>query len=114
MTTPTKAPAPGELTPDEIAAERTRLGIPDATEDDGNALRSWIRYRLQRTKKSDTGKPWTQADIARAAYASETSVSIVFKGGRIEGRKGEKIRLLTAEVLGIDARVLFPKLRGDT
>lgn len=108
---PTTTPAkPATLTPADITAERTRLGIPEPEEDNGGALRSWLRYRLQRTKNTETGnKPFTQADIARLTGASEASVSVVFSGGRIEGMKGERIRLVTAEVLGIDPRVLWPK-----
>jgi lambda repressor-like predicted transcriptional regulator len=109
-----KAATPATLTVEDVAAERVRLGIPEPTEDNGGALRSWLRYQLQRTKNPDTGKPYTQADVARKAFASEASVSIVFSGGRIEGMKGEKIRLVTAEVLGLDPRILWPKRGGES
>jgi hypothetical protein len=100
----TTAPTP-ELTAEQIATERARLQIPEG----GDALRSWLRWQLQQRTNPKTGKKWTQADVARAAFTSESSVSIVFQGQRLDGPKGEKIRLVTADALGIDVRILFPK-----
>lgn len=103
MTTPTKAPTNWSI--ERIIAERKRLGIPQDPKD----RREWIGFQLRLRDNPKTGKKWNQADVARETFASETSVSIVMLGGRIEGLKGEKIRLLISEVIGVPVPVLFRK-----
>lgn len=104
-TTSTKTPA-GDLTAAHIATERARLGIPDS----GDDLRSWLRYQLQRVDNPKTGRKYTQADIARRVKATEGTVSKVFRdvGTGLNGRMYERVRLATADVLGIDARIIWP------
>jgi transcriptional regulator with XRE-family HTH domain len=90
------------MTPDEIRLERERLGVPDA----GLMRRAWIRYQLQR-------QGWSQARIARATKASESTVSVLYLGHRPAGDKAGRVRELTAEVLGMPEDVLFPEARED-
>lgn len=98
----------GLLTDAEIAAKRRELGIPEG---EGQPLRAWLRFQLQSKINPKTKKPWTQADIARQADVAEPTVSVVFTGGRPLGRRGEKIRALTAQVLGVEQEVLFGRSR---
>lgn len=102
----TKPDVAPELTADEIATERARLGIPES----GDGLRSWLRYKLQQIDNPKTGRKYTQADIARKTKATEGTVSKVFRdiGTGLNGRMYERIRLVTAEILGIDARIIWP------
>lgn len=94
----------GGLSPDAIIAEKQRLGVPAG----GQALRAWIQYKLKSLRNAKTGRPWNQADIARETHASESTVSIIYTGGRDHGHKSGRVRRLTAELLEIPEAVLFP------
>lgn len=94
----------GGLSAEEITAEKARLGVPSG----GQQLRSWIRYQLQNKTNPDTAKPYTQADIARATFTSEGSVSYIYQGQRVSGQKSGRVRRLTSQILGIPEAVLFP------
>lgn len=109
----TQATSEPTLSPTDIAAEKSRLGIPDG----GQPLRAWIRYQLQQRINAKTGKPWNQADIGRETFVSEGTISYIFTAQRVSGRKVERVRRVTAELLGIPEAVLFPPVpakRGAT
>jgi transcriptional regulator with XRE-family HTH domain len=90
--------------------ERTERGIPD----NGERLRDWIRYQLRQHINPTTGKPYTQAAIAKETGASQPTVSRIFTGDLVNGRKAGRVRRLTAVVLGIEEVVLFGNVSVDS
>jgi transcriptional regulator with XRE-family HTH domain len=101
MTKPKRPPK--TLDPEVVRTERARLGIPE----DGLQQRLWIRYQLQL-------RGWNQAKVARTAYASESSVSMIYMGQRPAGSKADRVRRLTAGVLGVAEGVLFPEAKEES
>lgn len=93
--------------PDRLAAiERARqlIDVPE----NGVELRAWLRYNLQRVPNKKTGKPWNQADVGReAGDASGATVSRVFVGELPSGKTSDKVRQLTADILGIPVDVIW-------
>lgn len=78
----------------------------------GTERRAWIRFALQSKPNVEHGRPYNQADIARAADVSQGTVSLVYTGGRVAGDKAALVRKITANVLGIPESELFPEVAG--
>lgn len=74
---------------------------------DGDDRRAWIRFELQNIRNPETGRRFTQADIAREAHATDSTVSLVFSGKRSNGPKIDKIRRITARILNRSTDELF-------
>ena len=96
------APEAPPLTPEEVQSERAAIGVPE----DGVQQRAWIRYQLQI-------KGWSQACVARATTPSDSTVSVIYTGQRPAGMKAERVRRLTAEVIGVREQVLFPEANDE-
>ncbi|HEY7195508.1 MAG TPA: hypothetical protein VH439_17325 [Gemmatimonadales bacterium] len=74
----------------------------------GPELRAWIRWCLQRITNKATGRVWTQADIGReAGDASGATVSRVFMGELPRGELADKVRSVSARVLGLPIDVIW-------
>jgi hypothetical protein len=96
--------APPEERMARIDAARELIDVPGA----GPELRAWIRWCLQRITNKATGRVWTQADIGReAGDASGATVSRVFMGELPRGELADKVRAVTARVLGIPGEVIW-------
>jgi transcriptional regulator with XRE-family HTH domain len=93
------------------AAQMTRRPVPPAGED----RRAWIRHELQRRVNPESGRRYTQADIAREAHVNESTVSLVYTGKRAKGPGSEKVMRVTARILGMETDDLFgvPLDAGD-
>lgn len=81
----------------------TETDVPPPGED----RRAWIRHELQRRVNDDTGRRWTQADVAREAYVNESTVSLVYLGERKTGAGTEKVMRITARILDTTTDRLF-------
>jgi hypothetical protein len=81
----------------------TRTAVPPA----GPDRRSWIRFELGKIDNPETGRRWLQADIAREAETQDSHVSLIFTGERDTGPKADRVRRITARVLGMTTDALF-------
>lgn len=73
----------------------------------GEDRRAWIRHELQRRTNPDTGRRYTQADIAREAFVNESTVSLVYTGKRRQGPGTHKVMRITARILDTTTDRLF-------
>lgn len=73
----------------------------------GEERRNWIQHELKKHTNRETSRGYTQADIARAAAASESTVSQVFSGTRTDGEVVQRVKRETAKVLRMKITDLF-------
>lgn len=82
-------------------------GTAAAVPVNGEERRNWIQHELKKHTNSKTDRGYTQADIARAADASESTVSQVFSGTRTDGDVVKRVKRATAKVLGMKITDIF-------
>lgn len=84
-------------------AGRARLVLPPL----GEPRRQWLREQLGKIDHPETGRGWTQADVARGVGVSEALVSLVFVSDRRTGPVVDSVQALTADLLGLPVETLF-------
>lgn len=69
--------------------------------------RAWIRFELGKIANPETRGRWRQSDIAREAETRDSHVSLIYTGEREAGPKADRVRRITARVLGMTTDALF-------